>query len=532
MKNTFSFSLKQFGIKLDMVDSVEHRLLLMLSILLGFALRLYSAYAGHGYHYFAINDEVSAYEYALRFLAGDEKAHYLGQPAFAGGQVPGPMWTLFWVMLLKLGNTVDGAVYWMAALNSIAIYLVYRLALNFLTPGHALLSTVLFATAAWPIYYSAGLWNPLPLALLGVLLFLSLWRITQHENSRTVFWACLVAAIIPQFHMIGLFYLPAILLILILTPVRLNKFWFVAGIIAGILIYTPYIIGEMNASWDNTRKILEQEREFSFGVAKIITAPATVLSLAPGEWPGKSVEEFKAFGNAIFGSYFILVAVSLASLVNAFIFIASFSRKYFAAIKMEWTSPKNAFSISPEIQFIGILLFFPLLLFVGTGHDYATRYTTLILPLLFILPAYFFQNLTSGRFKSIWLGNLVVMVVLNTYLATAFYSYQKDKANGYDTFYASFRNLESLRKILRDDAGRDTYIEVELGNGINQLPEHRQKTYRTVGHYLQIYQKYVSHIALSKSKSTYLLNTAEVDDKSDKTYLLHKNGIKLLPMPH
>ncbi|MFV2058839.1 MAG: hypothetical protein ACC707_20440, partial [Thiohalomonadales bacterium] len=103
----------EFLEKLDNKRSPSHVTALLLILLIGYALRLYSLNAGQGYHYFAINDQLDAFDVVLRFLAGETRAYYIGQPYFAGGSAPGPAWTLFCVLLYKLGNnTMAGTLFY------------------------------------------------------------------------------------------------------------------------------------------------------------------------------------------------------------------------------------------------------------------------------------------------------------------------------------------------------------------------------------------------------------------------------------
>ena len=94
--NTYKTRFEALLAELDRSNSKLCWLALAGTILMGLLLRLYTLYMGQGYHYFAINDEVTAYEVALAFMAGEDKAQYIGQPNFSGGHIPGPGWALFW----------------------------------------------------------------------------------------------------------------------------------------------------------------------------------------------------------------------------------------------------------------------------------------------------------------------------------------------------------------------------------------------------------------------------------------------------
>ncbi len=514
---------------IDTRGSRPHIMFLILAIAIGFLLRFYGVYAGQGYHYFAINDELSAYEYALSLLSGNEEALYLAQPSFAGGQAPGPVWTIFWVLLLKLGgNSVDGAIFWMAVVNTFTIYLVYLIANNFLNPRYALLTTLIYATAPWPIYYSVGVWNPLALALWGGLLFLSLWAVANHDHSRHIFWVCLVAAIIPQFHMVGVFYIPAILLILFLMPTRLSRRWFVVGVIAGVAVYVPYLVGEMYHDWENTRNILAKGTNFSFGVAKIISAPVTVLSSAPARWMTDGFAELKYFGDSYFGSYIVLVFFSLISFANSIVFLVSFLATLCRSLKGKWFSLKRAYRDNPVPLYLGILIVVPIVLFSLTGQNYASRYTILIFPLLFLLPAFFIRNRTSIRAKRFWIGNITLIIIFNVYLIISFFSYQNYLIEHSNKFMASFRKLETLRRTLRTDAGDDVFIQVRIADDVNALPEANRKTKAAVSQYMDIRQSFVSHTKDSPKRKIYVLKLVENLRQSRQGVVYEGNGIAIV----
>lgn len=518
--------------ELDRKNSGFHITVLFVVLLVGFLLRLYSAYAGQGYHAFAINDELEAYRFALKYLAGEERAQYLGQPAFAEGQAPGPVWTLFWVLILKLGNnSVDGAIYWMAILNTVVIYLFYKLASQFLTPKYTLLATILFATGPWPVYFSAGVWNPLPMAFLGALLFLSLWQTTRHENARSIFWVCLIAAVIPQFHMVGIFYIPAILLILYLSPVLLNKRWFVLGIIAGILVYVPYLIGDAQHGWENTRKMMSGSGEFSFSVLKIISAPTNVLSSVPGRWAGETMPELKHFGNSAFGTYLILFVFGITSFLMGLVFIGRFVVEFIRSLRGNWLSLKQAYTSAPELLFIGIMVFVPLLFFIPTGHNYATRYTIIIFPLLFLFPALLYQSLKTARMRRIWGTYFTVMVVFNVYLLMAFFTYQSNMIQDSNKFMASFRNMEQIRHKIESQAGSDTRISLELDQPINLLPEINRKTIYALADYVDIHQQWVMPKSSQANKQSYLIKLSSPDAEPDAKVVFSGNGIVIVSEP-
>lgn len=506
-----------------------HLFVLVVTLTLGLGLRLYALLMGQGYHYFAINDEIYAYRVALAFLAGEDKAQYIGQPVFSGGSAPGPGWTLFWVLLYKLGgNSVNGAYLIMTLINAGVIFLVHRLALQFVNPKYALLATFLFATSPWPVYYAIGVWNPTPMALWGVLLFITLWNVSQQRKSRQIFWVCVLSALIPHFHMIGVFYIPAILLILYLSPAKLNSRWFAIGIAASIAIYMPYMIGEMNNNWENTKNIFSKDIRRSYGTVKIISTPINVLSNHTGRITGDTIEEFKSFGDAYFGSYIILVILNLISIVLCLIFFTSLIYKFIRSLENHWKPTKAAFIESPEIMFLGILLVFPSMLFMLTGHNYGTRYSIIAFSLLFVLPAIYLAQLKYGMKKRIIAATLAFTMTVNFYLIFSLFKHQNDLIENGDFYLASFNSMESIRQILKSDAGNSALITLDTTKYIEDAPEKHYVNGIAISAYIRIHEQYVAHSEKPSEIITYKAYKTSKETANNHVLLYKNNGLLIV----
>jgi len=506
-----------------------HSLMLIAVIALGFLLRAYSLYAGQGYREFAVGDELEAYKVALELLAGVDYAWYIGQPTFSGGHAPGPLWTLLWVFTYKLGGySVDGAMFIMLLLNTYVIYLVYKLANIFVGRDYALLTALLYATGPWPVYYSTGVWNPVPMAFFGAILFLALWDVTQRDNSRSIFLVCLVAAVTPQFHMISVFYYPAILLILYLSPAKLNRKWFIAGVIAGISVYLPYFIGEMNNDWENTRAIFGESMPMSFGVAKIISTPIGVISNQIGRWTDYGFSGYREFGNAYFGSYLVLLAINIISLLISLIIVGSFLRILIRALHRNWQSPKSAFANHPAVMFFGILLTLPSLLFLLTGHNYGSRYTIVAFPLLFILPAAFLKYLNTEKYIRLFRSAISLMVVINIYLIISFNYHQGDLIDNGNFFVPSFRKMEIARKEIRKHTDPELFIELDPTEYIQDKPEYMLLGGVFLSDYMAITESFISHSEQPSGSVIYYIEPATDQKTADETVIYQSNGLAVV----
>ncbi|MBI3561223.1 MAG: glycosyltransferase family 39 protein [Gammaproteobacteria bacterium] len=491
MRLSASFSSTTF----DNPHAVRYQLSLAGILLAGLALRMYAALVGEGYHYFAIGDEILGYEYALGFLHGDSFAYYLQQPTFAGGQSPGPTWTLIWVGLLKLGGgSVHRAIAWMAVFNSLGVFLVYRLARQFLQPRFALLACLLFALGPWPVYHSAGIWNPMTLVVVGCGLFLSLWRVTRAPDSKWIVLVCFIAIVLPQFHMIGLFYLPAVAFMLWISPARLHRAGFIVGSVLGMAMYLPYLIGEFTHGWSNTKHILAGNDPFTFGVFKIISAPLTVLSNFPGRWVSDDLPETIDFATQWFGSSALLLTLNLLSFLVAIVSLVFFFTHFARAIKSARGSLRAAFAQQPAVIYIGLMLLLPVLLFTLTGHNFSTRYTVLTYPLLFLLPAYFIQHATPNGWRRFVVYVLPLNLVAGIYLCIAFYTHVNHLINNGTYLACSFHKLESLRAIIKTHAGDNAWVQIDN----SRYGDHAAIDKEYIGgnalmQYFKVYEKYLGH---------------------------------------
>lgn len=481
--------LKYLNPQLGDSRTTSHRVLLVLIILIGFLLRWYSLFQGHAYTYFTIKDEISALRYAFAFMAGDPTAYYLGQPALNQGHIPGPLWAMFVAGIYKLGgSSVQGALFMMTLLNTLVIYLVYRLAGKMMSPAYALFSALFYALAPWAIYYAVGLYNPMVLALLGVLLYLALWNTLFTPSSRSVFWVVVICAAIPQFHMIGVFYYPVILLLLLFSPNRINLRWLSLGVVAGICLYIPYIAGEISHHWQNLHQVLHSKDKFSLGVLKVLSIPLAMLSNTPGQWPGYTTVELRSFADQWFGFFAILIAINLTSLALAVLFVSRMLRRFSSTLRKSRFNLKNALIREPAYTFIAILLTLPLLFYTLTGKDYATRYSIFIFPLLFLLPGLYLSGIKKQKYKTIVLYTFSFMFLSNIYLVLSFYTDQHNRLNHGSEFMPSFKKLAALEDALRKYAGPNKKIIVDDSRLINRNSKYWDITTQSVTNYITLMQ--------------------------------------------
>ncbi len=438
------------------------RALLAGIILLGLAIRLMGWQWGQSYGHFMYGDELLAVERAVEYAQGDEAAQYLGQPQFnANSKLPGPIWTVFCLSALRLGGSPSAAPLLTLILNTIVIWLAYRLAVEVLGQKYGLWAALFAATLPWPVFYSLGLYNPVVMAFVFGWLYLALWRVFTREASPAIFWVGPILLGSIQIHMSGLMILPAVVVLLFLSPRRINWGFLLAGLVAGALLYLPYARGEMAHGWSNTAGMFAGGGTFKVSAFKAISSPLNVLGgLISRLFPG--TEAYLAFGDTAFLSRAILIPLTLISTVMGALFGVALIREAVRVVRQARAKSARWIQVDPGITFLAVLLIVPLLSSVASGRSVQSRYTIVLFPLLMMCPALFIIRwLPEMRWRKWMTAATVVTVLFHIYLMPAFYRYQGHWINQGDFLAGSHLQLERLYDVLRADVPEGMRIEVD-----------------------------------------------------------------------
>jgi hypothetical protein len=157
-----------------------------------------------------------------------------------------------------------------------------------------------------------------------------------------------------------------------------------------------------------------------------------------------------------------LWAFSALSLGLSFIIVASFIAALCVEVCGLWRQPRLAFAAAPGLVFVGVLLVLPLLLFTVSLSNFNSRYLIVQYPLLFLLPAVFMvRGLNFSRWRHPARALTVLTVAFNIVLSLAYYHYQGQRIARADHFLPSFRKMESVRRLLKADAGPNCRIRIE-----------------------------------------------------------------------
>lgn len=432
-------------------------------LLLGLVLRLTGLWWGQAYFYFGQGDAIEAYSVAVDYGDGDARARYIGQPNYnSHSKLPGPLWTLLCFAGLRMGKSIEGAIVLIILLNVAAIYLTYLLTARTLGRQAGILSALLAATLPSAVFYSVGVYNPEVMPFLCACLCLGLWSAVRNERSRHIFWVGLLLLAMPQFHMSGLGLVSAVVIVLALSSARLNIPWLVGGLVAGALLYLPYVMGDAAHGWQNTRGMMTSDHQgFSLEGLKALSTPLSLLVNWVPQWTHHSAE-YRELGRACFGTFAIFLLVNLLSVIVTACLVLGALRQARLSASGFWRAPRAAFNRAPGIIFLAVLLLVPLLSAVLIGQPFHVRYGLVLLPpLLALVGGGAAKCLSAPGIGPVFAIALVLTTCTNIWFMPAYYRYAGNRLERSAEFLASFPQLERLYERLQAHAGEKRHVEVD-----------------------------------------------------------------------
>jgi hypothetical protein len=447
----------------------EHRgALLGLIMLVGLALRVTGLHWGQAYSYFGQGDGIAAYSMAVDYGSGEARAQYIGQPKYNDqARLPGPLWAMFCFLCLRFGGSIYGVLWGIILLNTALIYLVYVLAERTLDTRAGLWAALFAATAPWPVYYSVGVYNPDIMGFLGAVLCLALWQAMQHQHARSIFWVPLILLAMPQVHMSGLQLIPAVVVLLFLSPARVNLVWLLGGVAAGLALYVPYIRGEMANGWQNTHGMFSGKGGFSWSCLKVFSLPPGLLMNWVPQW-ARNMAEYKEMSRAYCGSFAVVLLLGIASAVMTVLALLGAFLRVKSAGSGKLGSVRQCFEKSPGILFLAVIVLVALSFSLVSGKPFHTRYFLVLMAPFLAL---------AGGGAAAWMGRIVwpqktawrrvfvisaaITVGANLWLVAAMYHYQGRRIDEGEEFVASWRNLEGLYQSLKAEAGKGHSVRVD-----------------------------------------------------------------------
>jgi len=132
------------------------------------------------------------------------------------------------------------ATLFVGLLNTVAVYVTYRVAKKYWGESAALVAALMFAVSPWAIIYSRKIWaqDLLPLFVIGYIATALSAFIDQRRWMLTLHFVLLSCII--QLHLSGLAFIPLTLLWLIIFWKKVNWRELALGILGGVIIAIPF----------------------------------------------------------------------------------------------------------------------------------------------------------------------------------------------------------------------------------------------------------------------------------------------------
>ncbi|MBW8863711.1 MAG: glycosyltransferase family 39 protein [Verrucomicrobia bacterium] len=506
-------------------------------LLIALALRLtYLGWAqGHGLGY--QTDCVEAYEVAAKYEAGDERAQYIGQPnCNASSKLPGPAWTLFCVAGLKLSGSPQGIILLIILANLAAIALIWRLAQDVAGRTAANFAALFMAVSLWAVQYSSIIWNPSPMPLFGAVIFLALFRCLRKPKSRVIFWIPFLLLVGAQFHMSTLSLILPLILFCWVTRLRPNWGWLATGLIAALVCYIPYILGDLRHDWANTRGMLTGGSDgFSPDALKIFSSPFSffVTVWNPG-WtyaPG----QYAALLRSAFGGSAGMNVINIISGGFTACIVLGVIQATRLAMKNRTLALRATLAGPPSLLTVLFLFLAYLASGLVAGKPFHARYCMLVLPLIFILAGGgAAQCLQSPRLKILFLPMLLITMAADLWLMPVICRFEGDRIANGPTFVPSFAKMDLVYHQLKSRA--PGLVEVRDADYIAAIPPGDKNNYlrhaRVFSHY--VHARELELLAAGQvftRTNVFALRAVSAVSTNDPAIAFYGNGIALVAVP-
>ncbi len=224
--------------------------LVALFILLGTVLRV----ASPSTIYFNIHAERDVWR-TIEILEGERFPH-TGSELTQGGYTLGP--ALYFLQIPPLLVTLDprGLLVWLALLHAAGLWVTWRIGKEFFSRRAGLYALALFATFPLAVLALRYLWNPSYIFPFSALFYWALFGWVLKGKVRRLPALVLAACVLFQVHLSA-----ALLIVLagacwaIFRP-RVGRRWLAVSGGVALLVFAPYIAGELRTGLWNTRQII------------------------------------------------------------------------------------------------------------------------------------------------------------------------------------------------------------------------------------------------------------------------------------
>ena len=456
-------------------------------VVLALILRLSALFLTEGYSYYSLVDQVRDLGEAKSAMQGNVDALYLGTPPYdASFKTPSFLNNSIHGLIYTLVPTIYAPAVFVVLLNGLALILVYFV-IESLFPGkhtYSLLSCFMLAAFPYPINYSVGIWNPhyifpfTALALFGAVL----WLIKGKKGGLVI--ASAGNVLLLQYHLIGVFLLPALVVLYAVFRPHLTRRHLVYALLPWLILYGGYFAVDATRDFQNTRTAFSDTgRHFEPEVLKVASNPIFVssaeisrflawrnFSIGRGDDTrsqavkllGEGMANYIDFHNKALGTFVLGLLVNATNLfwvVVAFIW----------AIKVGWaavrTARRNRTIIGNEVYlFIALWLAVPMLAFLLTTKPHSLRYAQVMFPFTFLVQVILYLKIRRTTFFGrSYRCFFPFLLIYGLYISCAYVGYIRWQIDHAPYLLPTYTNCEQISQVIHEDAagiGRRPVIDV------------------------------------------------------------------------
>jgi hypothetical protein len=211
----------------------------------------------------SLNLAESGTSIVLKALVQQGKVPFVG-PALSTGGNAGPIYYYILAIPFLISTNPIVASAFVACLNIVGVAFTFKFAREFFNERIAIIATALAAVSPFAILFSRKIWNPDLIFPFTVILFYCLYTFVIKGKPKYLVPIFVLYAIILQIHPITLFLAPVILLFLWKFRSQIHWKYLLAGIALFLIIFAPFIYGEMTSSFGEASSFASTLKDFSF----------------------------------------------------------------------------------------------------------------------------------------------------------------------------------------------------------------------------------------------------------------------------
>jgi hypothetical protein len=333
----------------------------------------------------------------LKALVQRGKIPLVGPPLSTGGSA-GPIYYYILAIPFLMSTNPIVASAFIACLNIVGIAFTFKFAREFFNERVAIIATALAAVSPFAILFSRKIWNPDLIFPFTVILLYCLYTFVIKGKPKYLVPIFVLYAVILQIHPITLFLAPVILLFLWKFRSQIHWKYLLAGIALFLIIFAPFIYGEMTSSFGEASSFASTLKDFSFD-----SVNPSVIGLLSADTSGTGFDYIlgssaSSFFSSVFNvnNYFVVENICL----------------YLGFALVLVRAARNPFGENAKYSMLLAWIAIPalILLFFNPTYGLYTHELVMFLPANFLMVAVLFDYAmarrkkmgSSGRWRPDW----------------------------------------------------------------------------------------------------------------------------------